>query len=224
MGTRLPLAVFSAIVLGASLLGVSPAWGVPDCEGSTALPYDIDLEIDIPAARVIHDRSVAELGQATIHGPESRILGMVKTGLAFGWSIGFDSEPMGEGFCSWVSNVRLTIRQPSPDIYVAREYARGSCQYRTILAHEQKHVNNAREVINRYKPRLRWVLTSLRIPTGRRPIYVTEPAKARARLRKLMKELAEPLYREMARELSKAQAKLDSPASYRLYFKQCKTW
>ena len=224
MRRRLSPSLFPVILLAALGLGAPRVWAAPDCESSADLSYDIELEIDTPAARVIHDRSSAQLGQSRIHGSNARVLGLAYTGLAFGWSIGFDAEPMGEGYCFWVSNVRLTIRQPSPNIYVAREYRRGSCQYRTILAHEQKHVRNAREVINRYKPRLRQVLTSLRIPTGLRPIYVTEPATARARLRKLMKELAEPLYREMARELSKAQAKLDSPASYRLYFKQCKTW
>jgi hypothetical protein len=39
-----------------------------------------------------------------------------------------------------------------------------------------------------------------------------------------MKELAEPLFREMSQALRAAQAKLDTPASYRRLRKQCKKW
>jgi hypothetical protein len=82
----------------------------------------------------------------------------------------------------------------------------------------------SREQIDRYLPRLRWVLTSLRIPTAERPIYVTSAEAAKSEVRVLMKDLAEPLFQEMSQALRKAQAKLDSPASYRRLRKQCKRW
>ena len=211
----------------AALLSLMAATEVPaasDCLGDPAIDYDIELKIDIPEARLHHDLGIADLDRMAPHGPNQRILGLADTGLAFGWSVRFEWRQQGAGYCFWVRRTELEVRHPSPDIYVAREYRRGSCPYRAILSHERGHMNISRKQINRYMPRLRWVLTSLRIPTGERPIYVTSAEAAKTVVRALMKELAEPLFEEMAEALRVAQAKLDSPASYRRLRKACKKW
>ncbi len=218
---------FRAVLLAAALVVPAPVVSraaAAQCQGSPEISYDIDLNIDIPKARLHHDRGIAELGRMAFHGPRGRILGLANTGLDFGWRVGFEWRPEGEAFCFWVRRTELTIHHPSPDIYVAREYRRGTCPYRAVLAHEQQHIRTSRELINRYIPRLRWVLTSLRIPTGQRPVLVGSPEEAKLEVRALMKDLAEPLFREMAKALRTAQAKIDSPASYKRLFKQCKRW
>ncbi len=209
-----------ALLLTAS----SEVLAASDCPGDSALDHDIELNIDIPEPRLRHDLSIAELNRKAPRGPGHRVLGLAETGLEFGWSVRFEWQSRGAGFCFWVRRTELAIRRPSPDIYVAREYRRGSCPYRVILAHERQHMRVSREQINRYLPRLRWVLTSLRIPTGERPIFVTSAEAAKTEVGALMKELAEPLFREMGQALRAAQAKLDSPASYRRLRKKCKRW
>jgi hypothetical protein len=197
---------------------------VAACPGDSTIDHDIELKIDIPEPRLHHDLGIAELDGMTLHSPGTRVLGVADTGLEFGWSVHFEWRPRSAGYCFWVRRTELAVRHPSPDIYVAREYRRGTCPYRTILAHERQHMTISREQINRYLPRLRWVLTSLRIPTGERPIFVTSAEAAKSEVRTLMKELAEPLFREMSQALRAAQAKLDTPASYRRLRKQCKKW
>ncbi|MCH7796351.1 MAG: hypothetical protein IH900_14610 [Proteobacteria bacterium] len=221
----LPVALAAA--LAAALVVPTPVVSgaaAAQCQGSPEISYDIDLDIDIPKARLHHDRGIAELGRMAFHGPRGRILGVANTGLDFGWRVEFAWRPEGEAFCFWVRRTELTIHHPAPDIYVAREYRRGTCPYRAVLAHERQHIRTSRELINRYIPRLRWVLTSLRIPTGQRPVLVGSPEQAKSEVRALMKDLAEPLFREMAKALRAAQAKIDSPASYKRLFKQCKKW
>ena len=149
MESRLMRAVFLLAAACSLLMANAPARAEPECAGSPDLPYDIDLQVDTPTARIHHDRSIADLGRLTVHGPGSRILGLAKTGLDFGWDVGFESEPKGDGFCFWVESVRLTARHASPGIYVAREYRRGGCQYRAVLAHEQQHIRTSRDLINR---------------------------------------------------------------------------
>lgn len=206
------------------LLAATRALAATDCPGDPDIDHDIALEIDIPEPRLHHDLGIADLGQMALHGPRQRVLGLADTGLEFGWGVRFEWQARGDGFCFWVRRTELTIRHPSPDIYVAREYRRGSCPYRAILSHERRHMSISRDQINRYLPRLRWVLTSLRIPTGERPVFVASPEAAKTEVRALMKELAEPLFQEMGRALRAAQAKLDSPASYRRLRQACKNW
>ena len=215
----------SGVVLAAlSLMASTEAQAAADCPSDTDIAYDIELKIDIPEPRLHHDLSIAELNRKALHGPGHRVLGMAITGLEFGWAVGFQWQPRGAGHCFWVRRTELKIRQPSPDIYVAREYRRSSCAYQAVLAHERRHMAIAREQINRYLPRLRWVLTSLLIPTAERPIFVASAEAAKSQVRTLMKELAEPLFKEMRQALNAAQAALDSPASYRRLRKQCKRW
>ena len=217
-------AVAQAAVAQAAVAQAAVAQAAVDCQIDPGIGHDIELKIDIPEPRLHHDLSIAELDRRVLHSPGKRVLGMADTGLEFGWSVRFEWQQWGDGFCFWVRRTELAIRHPSPDIYVAREYRRGSCPYRTILAHERQHMRISREQIDRYLPRLRWVLTSLRIPTAERPIFVTSAEAAKSEVRTLMKELAEPLFQEMRQAMRKAQAKLDSPDSYRRLRKKCKRW
>lgn len=213
-----------AVLVALWLMASTEVSAAPDCPGDPSIDHDIALEIDIPEPRLHHDLGIAQLNRMAPHGPGKRVLGLADTGLAFGWRVGFQWQARGEGFCFWVRHTELTIRHPSPDIYVAREYRRGGCPYRAILSHERQHMKISREQINRYLPRLRWVLTSLRIPTGERPIFVASAEAAKGEIHELMKELAEPLFEEMTKALRAAQAQLDSAASYRRLRKACKKW
>ncbi len=230
---RWPGAVLAALslmasghVLAASVQAAAQATAqaTAECPSDPDIDHEIELAIDLPKPRLNHDLGIAELGRKAPHRPGKRVLGLADTGLEFGWGVRFEWQAWGDGFCFWVRRTVLTIRHPSPDIYVAREYRRGSCPYRAILGHERQHMNVSREQINRYLPRLRWVLTSLQIPTGGRPVFVDSAEAAKREIRALMKGLAEPLFREMTAALRAAQAKLDSAASYRSLRKSCNRW
>ncbi len=218
------LSLMAATEALAASAQATAAQAATDCPGDPGIGHDIELKIDIPEPRLHHDLGIAELDRKVPHGPGQRVLGLAETGLELGWSVRFEWQPRGAGYCFWVRRTELAIRHPSPDIYVAREYRRGTCPYQAILAHERQHMSASRTQIDRFLPRLRRVLTSLRVPTGARPIFVTSAEAAKTEVRALMKELAEPLFREMSQALRAAQAKLDSPASYRRLRKQCKRW
>lgn len=214
-----------AVLLAAlSLMVSTEVVAASECPGNPDIDHEIELVIDIPEPRLHHDLGIAELGREAPHGPDKRVLGLADIGLEFGWAARFEWQEWDGGFCFWVRRTALTIRHPSPDIYVAREYRRGSCPYRAILAHERQHMSISREQINRYLPRLRWVLTSLQIPTGERPVFVDSAEAAKSDIRALMKDLAEPLFQEMIAALRAAQAELDSTASYRRLRKACNNW
>jgi len=198
-----------------------------ECVGSRDILYEINLTLDLPDANVHRDRSIAELGELYLHGPHGRVLGLTNARLEVAWHVGFEFKPDIDApgtHCLWVRRVSIDVRHPPPDVYVAREYPPGSCPYRAILAHEKAHVAAVRETVDRFKPRLRWVLTSLRIPTGRRPISVASPEAGQARVDKLMRDLAAPVIEEMAAALHGAHERLDSPTGYREVRKRCNDW
>ena len=194
------------------------------CPWSADRAYDVMMHIDVPQMRLHHDRTRAELNNISFHLPRAKVLGLAKTGLRFKWRVNYTSNPFGDAFCFWVNRVELTLRYPSPDIYVAREYRPGTCQFRVILEHEKEHYRISRAVLQRYAPRLQTALASLTIPTGLRPVLVESPEAARDQVQALMRRHVDPIHREMARNLRKVQAEMDSPTEYRRTFKQCRDW
>ena len=53
------------------------------CPWSADRAYDVVMHIDVPQARLHHDRSRAELGNISLHSPRARVLGLANTGLQF---------------------------------------------------------------------------------------------------------------------------------------------
>ncbi len=194
------------------------------CPWSADRAYDVNMHIDVPQARLHRDRTRAQLNNISFHSPRARVLGLANTGLQFKWRVNYTSSAFGDAFCFWVNRVDLTLRYPSPDIYVAREYRPGTCQYGAILEHEREHYRISRAVLRRYAPRLQTALASLTIPTGLRPVLVDSPKAAGEKVQALMRRHVDPIHREMDRSLRKAQAEIDSPAEYRRTFNQCRDW
>lgn len=194
------------------------------CTGDPGRPYKLEMHLDVPRARLHEDHGIDELGEISFHGPDARVLGLTNTQLEFGWHVQFAATPLAEGYCFWVARVDLSLRYPNPDIYVAREYRPGSCAYRAVLQHEEEHVAITRRIVEHYGPRLESALTSLLIPTGLRPMVVDSADKAKDEMQALMKELVDPIYREMLTELKQAHGELDSPRSYREARERCPRW
>jgi len=52
--------------------------------------------------------------------------------------------------CYWVEEINF-FWLLEPTIYVAKDYPRGSCKYRTVISHERQHVSIDISVLQKYK-------------------------------------------------------------------------
>lgn len=70
-------------------------------------------------------------------------------------SLSFDSESsfLGGSGCLWLTTLTIQITA-APEISIAKELAENSCQYRAVLAHEQKHVAVDRELLQAFAKRI----------------------------------------------------------------------
>lgn len=198
---------------------------VPDlCKGDPDAPYEIDVRIVFPEAVIDHSHSIAQLGKISGLGHNKRALGLMKPDLRIETWPKAQGLAAGRKFCFWISGFEVVLRYRRVDVYVAREYARGSCNYNAILSHEHKHVDAARLNLQEFAPKIRMALTSMLIPTGREPALVNSRAEARKDVGKISDELLKPVYEEMIRSLMEAQARIDSPEEYRRVRNMCPTW
>lgn len=53
--------------------------------------------------------------------------------------------------CLWIDSIKITVSY-APTVYIAKDYAQGSCHYRETLQHEIRHVNTDIITINEYLP------------------------------------------------------------------------
>ena len=133
-------------------------------------------------------------------------------------------EPYGDAYCFWVKDIDVLLRYETPDVYIAREYRRGSCNYKVTLEHEMQHVKVARKYLGRFVTKMRSTLTSLLIPKPKSAVVIESPAKAKHEAEELLEKLIYSVYKQLRIEIGKAQAKVDSPREYKRVGRKCKNW
>ncbi|HSR55255.1 MAG TPA: tetratricopeptide repeat protein [Alphaproteobacteria bacterium] len=192
--------------------------------GMADAPYHIDIKAEFPPVKFDHTRSIADLGKISGAGHRRRILGLMKPDFRLRTLPRSESLSSGGQYCFWISGFEVILRYAQVHVYVAREYAKGSCEYDAILEHEMEHVTVARKNLEEYAPRIRDALERGSVPTAQTPIIVASAADAARDVKEISRENLEPIYRSMLRALYIAQRKVDSPQSYAAVFRKCSNW
>jgi hypothetical protein len=182
------------------------------------------VRIEIPEVGVNHDLNLAELGDLSFHSPQEQVVGLMSSDLEIRTQAEYVTAPVGDRFCFWVDGISVVLRYQALDVYVAREYAPGSCPYNAILDHEQEHVAVARGQLDVYGPRFRSALASLLIPKPRSPILVDSPEDAKKKTQGLFEKLLAPISEELKTVMAEAQADLDTPQEYWRVRRRCPNW
>ena len=203
---------------GASSRPASCMSGMPDA------PFHVDVKIDFPPVNFSHERSIADLGKISGRGHHRRILGLMKPDIRLRTLPKSEGMSNGGKYCFWINGFEIELRYAQVDVYVAREYPMGSCQYNAIYAHEMEHVAVARRNLEIFAPRIRAALESGSVPTAQTPIIVASAADATRDVQAISKENLQPVYKSMLRALQAAQAVVDSPLSYATVFRKCTKW
>lgn len=154
----------------------------------------------------------------------TRTLGLTTYRLELLQNVKFAFRKVATGVCFWVEAVDVTVRYPSMDVYIAKEYAPGSCAYRAVLAHENKHADIARAHVERYTPKFGLALETLMIPTARAPMAAATVEEGKAQVEADIRRLLKPQHDQMTAEMNRAQAAIDTPESYAQVKRQCTDW
>ena len=186
--------------------------------------YRMDVRIEVPPVHVNRSLGRDQLTTMGPHGPNSQVLGLMNGQLEMHTEREYGYVPVGDQFCYWVNSAMVTLKYRTLDVYVASEYSPRSCAYQAILAHEQRHVKFAKEYVTRYAPRLRSVLTSLRIPKPGSAKLTPSMDHARVDMDTVFSELLTPVFEELNVEHQKAQARVDLPQEYARVRRRCKKW
>lgn len=229
------LAPAAAIGAGLVLAGLVLVGLVPDeamartvCPAATQAP---NVSVRIRPGKVVVNNARGQDGLKRLQGQASSLkrargwnpVGLTSTELGFSMNVRINAVPTGRGeYCGYIETVNASFGYERLVVYVARKYRPGSCHYASIMEHEKTHVLVFRRLLDQYAPRLDRRLTTAahRMP----PVVVANPKLAATRLKDKLRREVQPLFREMNRELDRANATLDTAANYKREQARCADW
>jgi hypothetical protein len=180
--------------------------------------------------RYFHDRTTAQIQamwRSKSHGAGRHNPGLTvfEHQVGSGFQVVGESLRGGKGFCLWAEKVEIDFAIKKMDVYVSRQYAFGSCQYKAILDHENTHVAINRRVHQKYRMMLQQALRADKtLPLEGNPIQAASVAEGQKVVSRKLEALVQPIVRAMEAELRAENAKIDTPDSYRKLSGRCQEW
>lgn len=222
---------FSALSLVAAFaawLGApAPALAQP-CPVADVLPR---VSLQINSGRVVYNTRKDRRQLRRLQGRRGGLsrergwhpIGLTLTELKFRMKISINTLPRkGRGHCATVGGVEAELCYGDITVYVDKRYRKGSCQYRSVIEHENEHVAIFRVTLDRYAPRVEERLT--RVAEKLKPIAASTPNQAAERLQKALQRQMEPLFKEMNRVLDSKNNGIDTAANYKREQARCSNW
>ena len=157
-----------------------------------------------------------------VQGPWHVPLGLTHSATSARYETAFTYSRDSGTYCVSLTKAEISVGLVELTVYVSNEYARGTCQYEAIHAHEMDHVKRNREVVKRYQERIRKALS--RVLRAKRVIRVYNKAEARSAYILAFQRAVKPLLRDLTAEQARANAQIDTERSYRAIFAQCPEW
>jgi hypothetical protein len=126
--------------------------------------------------------------------------------------------------CIWLSWVEATLGMPEQHVYVANDYPDYSCEYRSVLAHENKHVTINRRVVQSFAEPMRKALQDG--VTKVNPLIFSNAGVQDNQITGFLYTLMRPTWDAMRAELKKQNGAIDTPDAYREEHAAsgCKNW
>lgn len=219
-----------AVVLAAApwTAWTAPAEAAPRCpgRGETA---EIAVHVNTGTMTLDTRRDAAYLERirrrhgSRVTRPRGHPLGLTVAGFRFDMTTQVKVYPLGKGlYCGVPSTVTITIGYPDFQVYVLRRYRRDSCEYEAILAHEKTHVRLYRDTVEGYAADVKQSLAN----AVRRfePVMVKVPRKAADAVQARLRRDIGPELEDMGHAGHMANARIDTPESYRAVQDLCDNW
>ena len=151
--------------LGAAGALISPVQSAERCTPVSDERFKVTIQTEVPDYKIDHSRNRAQMGWMALHGMTDDILGLHAHGIKVRYDASFTTEPFADGFCFWVREIEIVLRYVTPEIFIAREYEKDSCNYKALLKHELQHKDVAARILEANAPRFRKLFTPLTIPS-----------------------------------------------------------
>ncbi|MFL2771488.1 MAG: hypothetical protein ACJZ9F_10800 [Rhodospirillaceae bacterium] len=168
-------------------------------------------------------RQLYRQGKEQLNRSHSNAIGITYAEIGMSFAASTRSLPLqGGGYCIYLDEVKATFGFDKFEVYIAQEYKKGSCEYRTILDHENEHVAINNDVIKNYGARIRLSLEeqlSIMPPTF---VVLSDLGVDRA-IQELHRRI-EPTIQAFITEQRRRNSIIDTDANYGALQNLCENW
>ena len=228
---RIPTAaaILAAVAAGAGGLSApGPAAAAASCPKAETLPR---VSLKTLAGRVTYDTRKSREQLARLQGrkgAQSRKrgwhpIGLTLTELQFRMDLSINTlSRKANRHCATVAGIKAELGYDVITIYVAKRYPRGSCQYLSVLEHENEHLAIFRDTLVRYGPKIerRLVLAVSQL----KPLTGWSPNQAASKIQKALQRKIEPLFKEMNKVMDRENDRIDTTENYHREQVRCSKW
>lgn len=199
----------------------------PGCTLSMAQAR-LAVELNVPETKYItrlNAQAIARISGGGIHKsiPGWRQAGLTSAREAAAIKLTTRSSPVvGQGFCTVIEQLDVTIGYDSMEVYIASEYAEGSCEYRVIKSHELNHVLINLSTLKNFRQDVERELKTYVAQLS--PMINDNPEQVIERLKTVLYDRLKLILRPMAVARFKAHMEIDSRSSYRRAQSRCQGW
>jgi len=221
----LVIAVWSAVVLClASLTATAADFPCP----AYSAPIRVNFVTHAPPVTYNNEKNVTGIRDIFVGrgiamaGPHIQALGVTFTSPLFSIEGHTRIESHNGGMCVYLVEVDVDFGFRSMDVYVASEYPPGTCEYRTILDHENQHVSLNNEALHQQAPQVRAELE--RLLADEQPMYVMDATTATHQILAALVQRMQPVIGAFEQDLSQRNHSIDTAQNYKATSAVCANW
>jgi hypothetical protein len=161
-------------------------------------------------------------GHYVVSDAHGRLLGVTLATPVFSLEARTRFEPQAGGTCVYLEKVIATFGLRDITVHVAAEFQPGTCEYKTVLDHENQHVAINKGVLQEVAPQVR--LSLERLLGEERPMFSTDPERATRVLLDQLTQGMQPMVDGFESELDRRNAGIDTTQNYEATAALCRNW
>ncbi len=212
---------FIFLTLSLIVLHIAPSFA-KECKPhrpSTRLDYNVEKTEYL---RMLDANQLTMLHSAT---RSNKVLGLAGGEVGMRFEATFEAkEVTNKLYCLNVKKINATL-YAKPQVHIAKNFRRGTCEYNAVLKHENKHVDVLKRAHKEYLPQFR---KHLRVTSKKIPVLPPMSlAQANQRKHQLIAEIRADLQaylNEITEEVDKRQKKVDTEEEYQRVHDRCRRW
>jgi len=221
--------LIGAAVLGIVIFSQTDAVAATDqeCRATKKIPQ-IVLSQDRARTQLILDKSSNQITAFAkkVHAYKpirgNKLLGLAYTQMRTGVGVEVTGYKGARRICVSLGKVVFNFKTITSNIFVARRFKPGTCAYRAVLAHEQKHMKITQKIQAAYT---RKIIKKLTMRANLiQPFYASNLERASKSLINQLTSAIQPLVKGFEAARAQENAKIDTPKSYRKTRSECARW
>lgn len=176
--------------------------------------------------RYIRSESAADLTQ--MHAGRNAnyvVQGLGGGEMGYKLEMKYQTERKGKQACVGVKAIKVTF-YGVPQIHIASNFKRGTCEYRAVLEHEQKHIRTMLKFMREYAPKLKRfskrMVKSSQYQAG--PMDESRVATALEKIKESYNQQLNNYLASIYPVLQNRQQAIDNPQEYARVQSKCKNW